>query len=158
MINKITITVDRPKGKKNNGQIVRGRNGKPTFRTNPEAKRDEANIAMALIAEATRAGWDIPISSYVELDIDYDALIDKITITVTKLEATPPKTKWGGKYDIQNIIDTVADALEVRKAHPGIITNDNRVARVESTRRPLIKHATNKRRSNRACEPPREKD
>jgi hypothetical protein len=139
MHDKITIVTKRPKGKKNNNILARGKNGKPIFIPNATAKKDEADIAILLIREAEKAGWEIPITSYVELDIEYDGLIDEITITVTKLDAEPPKTRWGGKYDIQNIIDTVADALEVRKSHEGIITNDNRISRVEATRDPLIK-------------------
>lgn len=139
MSDTIKIVTKRPKGKKNNGILARGKDGKPFFRTNPEAKRDEASIADLLIEEAIKQGWEIPITSYVELDIEYDALIDEITIKVTRLEDEPAKTKWGGKYDIQNIIDTVADALEVRKDHDGILCNDNRISRVQAARQPLIK-------------------
>jgi Holliday junction resolvase RusA-like endonuclease len=139
MKKSIKITTKRPKGKKNNNILARGKNGKPIFRTNPRAKKDEADIAALLIEEAKKAGWEIPISSYVELDVEYDGLIDEVTIEVTILKDEPPKTRWGGRYDIQNIIDTVADALEVRKSHDGIICNDNRICRVAAVREPLIK-------------------
>jgi Holliday junction resolvase RusA-like endonuclease len=135
----IKITTKRPKGKKNNNILARGRNGKPVFIPNAKAKKDEKDIALLLIEEAKKVGWDIPITSYVELDVEYDALLDTVTIIVTRLDEEPPKTKWGGRYDIQNIIDTVADALEVRKSHDGIICNDNRISRVQAVRAPLLK-------------------
>lgn len=138
MGNVIKLTVKRPKGKKNNNLLARNKAGKPVFIPNAVAKRDEKEIALLLIEEARKEGWDIPITSYVELDIEYDALLDEILITVTKLDKEPTKAKWGGRYDIQNIVDTVADALEVRNSHDGIICNDNRISRVQAKRCPLL--------------------
>jgi hypothetical protein len=138
MSDVIKVRVKRPKGKKNNNIVTRGADGKPRYITNATAKKDEKTIANLLVKEAKKAGWDIPITSYVELDIEYDALIDEILITVTKLEEEPSASKWGGRYDIQNIVDTVADALEENKRHDGILFNDNRISRVLATRNPLL--------------------
>lgn len=133
---EIRILVDRPRGKKNNNllRVIRGR---PVLVTNPETRKAESFIAKKIADKAVEAGWDIPMDEFVELDIEYDNLIDKIIVIVRRTHQKPGSS-WGGRVDIQNMVDTVADALEEKRGHPGIIINDNRISEVRAVRKPLI--------------------
>ncbi len=124
------------KGKKNSNMIIRGR-----FVTNPKTKRDEKDLAEVVHKAAIDAGWTLPLTQYVSVSMSYDCLMETIDLTITPLADSPPTYKWGGKVDIQNIFDTVADALESNKRHPGILVNDNRISTIFIERSPLLKKA-----------------
>lgn len=148
---EIKTRIPRPRGKKNNN-ILRLVKGRPILVTNPETRKQEAEIAEILAAEAEKAGWPIPLDEYVEMDLEYDATEDVIIVTVRRTGSSPPQGKWGGRVDIQNMVDTVADALEERRGHKGIVINDNRVSYVSASRAPLIekkRHDRSKREKKR---------
>lgn len=132
-MNSITVQFRVPKGKKNNNIIANGH-----FITNPKSRKDEKELAELVYKEAQKAGWILPINEYVEMNLSYDCLLDCIFLTITKTEDAPADSKWGGKRDLQNILDTVADALEANKRHKGILINDNRIATITATRAPKI--------------------
>jgi len=137
---KITVRFRVPKGKKNNNYIFKGR-----FVTNSKARKDEKDLAEAIRLEAINAGWDIPFDNYMSMTLEYDCLIDEICVTITKLDSFPSATKWGGKIDIQNILDTVADAIEDNKRHSGISVNDNRLCEILVKRSPILKKIKKKK-------------
>lgn len=146
MKDSIRVIFRRVAGKKNRPTISM-RGGKLRYITNATAKNDEKDLSFLLIQEAKKAGWEIPIESYIEVEINYDCLVDQIEVTITRLDDYPPKTKWGGRYDIQNIADTVCDALQA-KGHDGVSINDNRITKLVVKRNPLISGKTPKKKND----------